>query len=91
MRLIDADALYEREFARLREGEVLEYFEPMDIDSMPTVEERKTGHWQSDVVVMRMVYTCSVCGERSLYEEGDYDPVLSNYCPFCGAKMEGEE
>ena len=91
MRLIDADALYEREYARLREGEVLEYFEPMDIDSMPTVEERKTGHWQSDVVVMRMVYTCSVCGERSLYEEGDYDPVLSNYCPFCGAKMEGEE
>ena len=89
MRLIDADALYEREYARLREGE--EYFEPMDIDSMPTVEERKTGHWQSDVVVMRMVYTCSVCGERSLYEEGDYDPVLSNYCPFCGAKMEGEE
>lgn len=91
MRLIDADALYEREYARLREGEVLEYFEPMDIDSMPTVEERKTGHWQSDVVEMRMIYTCSVCGERSLYEEGDYDPVLSNYCPFCGAKMEGEE
>ena len=55
-----------------------------------TAEERKTGHWQSDVVEMRMVYTCSVCGERSLYEEGDYDPVLSNYCPFCGAKMEGE-
>ena len=54
-------------------------------------KERKTGHWQSDVVVMMMVYTCSVCGERSLYEEGDYDPVLSNYCPFCGAKMEGEE
>ena len=56
-----------------------------------TVEERKTGHWQSDVVEMRMVYTCSVCGERSLYEEGDYDPVLSKYCPFCGAKMEGED
>lgn len=84
MRLIDADALFEREYARLRDGEVLEYFTPTDIRSMPTVEERKTGHW-------RMVYTCSVCGERSLYEEGDYDPVLSNYCPFCGAKMEGED
>lgn len=60
-------------------------------DKCPTVEERKTGHWQSDVVVMRMVYTCSVCGERSLCEEGDYDPVLSNYCPNCGAKMEGGE
>ena len=55
------------------------------------VEERKTGYWQSDVVAMRMVYTCSVCGERSLYEEEDYDPVLSNYCPNCGAKMEGED
>lgn len=88
MRLIDADAFIKKHWG-IAKG--YRFISSNAVEKEPTVEERKTGHWQSDVVVMRMVYACSVCGERSLYEEGDYDPVLSNYCPFCGAKMEGEE
>ena len=91
MRLIDADALYEREYARLREGEVLEYFEPMDIDSMPTVEERKTGHWEEfefEYADREYVgYKCSECDSRCLTT--DFEKY--KYCPYCGAKMEGEE
>ena len=45
-------------------------------------QEPKTGHWIS--------YTdhqsCSCCGKWIAYYENDF-----NYCPYCGAKMEGEE
>ena len=52
-------------------------------------EERKTGYWVG-TCGHTITYTCSICGEEALYEEGVYDQVLSKYCPFCGAKMEGE-
>lgn len=33
------------------------------------------------------IYGCSVCKERNLFKNGQN--VLSNYCPNCGAKMDG--
>ena len=33
---------------------------------------------------------CSVCGELSHKAEHGYN-ILSNYCPYCGAKMDGGE
>lgn len=33
---------------------------------------------------------CSVCGTDAL-TEGDYRQTRSNYCPNCGARMDGEE
>ena len=33
---------------------------------------------------------CSVCGADAL-TEGDYRQTRSNYCPNCGARMDGEE
>lgn len=35
-------------------------------------------------------YICSVCNRNAL-TDGDYRHKLSNYCPNCGAKMDGEE
>lgn len=35
-------------------------------------------------------WICSHCHKDAL-EEGDYRQVRSNYCPFCGARMDGEE
>lgn len=32
---------------------------------------------------------CSVCGADAL-TEGDYRQTRSNYCPNCGARMDGE-
>lgn len=31
---------------------------------------------------------CSICGHDA-YTEGDYRQVKTNYCPNCGAKMDG--
>lgn len=38
MRLIDADELYEKKHAALKEGEVLYRFTPRDIDNAETVD-----------------------------------------------------
>ena len=38
MRLIDADALMEKEYSRLREGEVLHRIPPSHVDAAPTIE-----------------------------------------------------
>ena len=41
------------------------------------------GRWISDK--KRLWYKCSNCGMEDMLEQ-DY-----SFCPFCGAKMEGEE
>lgn len=46
------------------------------LDTMPTVEERKHGHWE-DIDLDTSV--CSVCKKPQEYE--------TKYCPECGAKM----
>lgn len=55
------------------------------IDEQP---ERKKGHWIR-VDDDRISGRCSVCGwESHLYED---DVVGMNFCPNCGAKLEGEK
>lgn len=53
------------------------------IDAMPTIEERKTGKWKPISDGYLDIYECNQCGETEDYER--------NFCPYCGAKMEGEE
>ncbi len=55
-------------------------------------EERKHGSWvtgenedDGDFIIK-----CSICGKRAP-TDGDYRYYLSNYCPNCGAKMDGVE
>lgn len=55
-----------------------------DIDSAPTIEERKKGEWNTDKESPEYA-TCSVCGHC------DWDCTESeyfNFCPNCGAEME---
>ena len=53
----------------------------------PTIEERKTGEWKRAYLNHEAmgerpsIFYCSVCNQCIAY------PV--NYCPSCGAKMEG--
>lgn len=49
------------------------------INGLPTIDPVKHGKWINEE-------TCSVCGESVLY-----DTDLCNYCPNCGAKMDGGE
>lgn len=45
------------------------------------VVEVRHGHWKCDDG-----FTCSECGYHMVVGDGAY-----NYCPNCGARMDGEE
>lgn len=99
MRLVDADAMYERAQADLHRG-ALEDWE-LDVivnclDSAPTVDAAPVvhGRWDgegdglADGEIVLDVWYCSECGH--CIDDGTDDPcVLPNYCPNCGAKMDG--
>ena len=53
------------------------------LEEQPTIDPVKHGHWKfaKDVYV-----SCSVCGVTILL----FNAENPNYCPHCGAKMEGE-
>ena len=63
------------------------------IDNAPTVEVVH-GHWVSLTDCANAGVYCSVCNKK-VYKE-DYawcnrkNKLRSNYCPNCGAKMDGE-
>ncbi len=90
MRLIDADALIKS----LGIGDLpikLRY----EIESAPTVDAVPVRHgkWvQRFIEIGGQKFghgmQCSVCAEPALDNEGD--DYLTDYCPFCGAKMDGE-
>lgn len=50
------------------------------------------GRWihNPDYESWAEMYMCSACNRNAL-TDGDYRHKLSNYCPNCGAKMDGEE
>lgn len=57
-------------------------------DYLPTadVEPVRHGHW-----IYENFYThCSVCGKMAIYDKYGQE-VESDYCPRCGAKMDGGE
>ena len=96
MRLIDADEL---KLKIVEEGQQSKRYKVGDfwelnrdeiwraIDDLPTIEERKTGKWNTDKESPEYA-TCSVCGHC------DWDCTESkyfNYCPNCGADMRGEQ
>ena len=54
------------------------------VNTCPTIEPVKHGYWKfaKDVYV-----SCSVCGVTILL----FNAENPNYCPHCGAKMDGKE
>ncbi len=84
MRAVDADELIEHAYRdRLDSRERIADM----IRNAPTVEEREIGHWIYDSESYPMGdshghYECDICGYWLRGTE-------SNYCPDCGAKMEG--
>lgn len=84
MRLIDAEELkativqnYRREFF----GSILWNI----LDDMPTIDAVPVvhGRWSEEDTER---YVCTVCGKWFFIDSGDGD---MNYCPHCGAKMDG--
>ena len=56
------------------------------LKSLPTVEERKEGHWIKDGHHIR----CSECSEYICDKDIEGDAIPQNFCPNCGAEMKGE-
>lgn len=97
MELIDRDALKKNLDTALeerRQGKnvirqarmnVLCSFTKEALDAMPTIDPVKHGRWEFEPGAMY----CSVCGWVYEYYVGLEEEW--NYCPNCGARMEGEE
>lgn len=83
MRLIDADALRRRKELRFGLMAAITTIQFL-IDEAPTVEERKHGHW----VRHNNIIACSECIWDMYWEEGNTE---LNYCPNCGAIMDGRK
>ena len=59
-----------------------------DIDEAPTIDAAEVvhGQWVSAEQKPHLIYKCSECGDM-----WSYGAMLHcNYCPNCGAKMDGE-
>ena len=97
MRLIDADKA-KAELLRIArdvhdccgfyDGIKVGYQSAADrFDTMPTVEERKHGHWEGGGA-----YYCSNCNAYAATDVfgGGLDITEQHYCYNCGAIMDGE-
>ena len=55
----------------------------------------KTGKWvwkEEERDGMYFVWQeCSECGRKPLLDRWNHCENMSDYCPFCGARMEGED
>lgn len=87
MRLIDADALPVQEFLVVEDiyGKIGRYMvvHKAALDAAPTIEAQpvRNGRWQYDLP--NAIFVCSEC--KMMYRDNP------NFCPRCGAKMDGVE
>lgn len=80
MRPIDADALVEavKDYPYGYRGMIV-----CDIAKQPTIDPVRHGEWKE--TNDPMFRACSVCGYL------EWVGLWNNYCPECGAKMDGGE
>ena len=92
-RYIDADKVLEtmRSNMDMQELYLPIHFIDFVIDEMPTadVEPVRHGRWiehPDDIFPLESTIECSVCGEQE-----NVDIHNDNFCPNCGARMDGGE
>ena len=90
MRLIDGDELREK-WSKIRLDDLV-YCANDFLDSIknaPTVDPVKHGKWVTGYPI-----TCSVCGKPA-FQISDtwekYEAQITDFCPYCGAKMDLED
>lgn len=79
----------ERAYAEIREMPAADVAEVVPGRWIPVRESEMTG-WDPTVAGCDPIagYICSVCKEEAVYDCND-NFVLSDYCPICGANMDG--
>lgn len=89
MRLIDADSINDFfiSYSSYKEGPDEEDIKAW-LDEQPTIEAEpvRHGEWVLVDAAYYDIYTCSECGG---FAPSGF--IKSNYCPKCGAKMDGKE
>ena len=68
-------------------GEPLVYWN--DIEAAPTVDAVEVVHGRWVSVPHKLARECSVCNRDEPYKFADIDADVYDYCPSCGAKMDG--
>ena len=100
MRLIDADALVKHCNGNPFITDSVKSYVQISVATMPTIEERKTGKWikkpefcgDDASGFIDNHFSCSECKkEAEINSWGFY--ILSDFCPYCGARLvqEGED
>ena len=59
---------------------------PVDDSPAADVVERKHGKWNN----YKDEHCCSLCGAVSIMEDFNWQDCVYDFCPYCGAKMDGE-
>ena len=90
MRLIDADEVLKYKYTP--DDCLYEVVEVDDILEAPTVDAAPEvhGRWVKGTSCGTYWNYCSICGGKILKNEYQQD-YFSDYCPFCGARMDGGE
>ena len=63
---------------------VLEY-----VENLPAVDVAPVRHGRWISVPHKLARVCSVCNRDEPYKFADIDADVYDYCPHCGAKMDG--
>ena len=91
MRLVDADALKENCYIKVGDTTVgyRQYVMFHEIDNAPTIDAVSVvrSEWIMD---MGEVWICRNCGNGYKDQPTCMGKPMFEYCPFCGAKMDGE-
>ena len=87
-RLVDANALAEEWLKPEYRTQTRRDFVAM-LHYAPTVDTVGVMHGRWEKAFWHP-YRCSCCGETALLETNGEYYCTSNYCPNCGAKMDGE-
>ena len=75
------DTLYDADAITMSGVKILNQFPGADVAPV------RHGHWVS--VPHKLVRVCSVCNRDEPYKFADIDADVYDYCPSCGAKMDG--
>lgn len=75
------DALYDADAITMSGVKILNQFPVADVAPV------RHGRWIS--VPHKLARVCSVCNRDEPYKFADIDADVYDYCPSCGAKMDG--
>ena len=75
------DTLYEADAITMSGVKILNQFPSADVAPV------RHGRWVS--VPHKLARVCSVCNRDEPYKFADIDADVYDYCPNCGAKMDG--